>query len=634
MTSTNEYLASIDGLRAVAVLSVLLFHIDLSCAEGGFIGVDVFFVISGFLITQNILRDVRTGSWSFSEFYRRRIARLFPALFSVILVTTVVAYSILIPPDLERLAKSALSATFSVSNLFFYSEAGYFAADAASKPLLHTWSLSVEEQFYLVWPLLVVLVSRYWGRTGLIVAIVTISCVALVSSVVVNPTIPERVFFLTPFRAYQFGLGALVAISNAPQRMANPRVTTALGFGSVGIIILLATAVEGDDPVFLIATLPALATAAFLVACEGEVVKTVFASGPMTWIGRRSYSIYLTHWPIIVLWKIRTGASLTATEQVAAVAAAFATGHLLHVLVETRFRLRRGASRATKRIALAVAATLALSVVAVSATYWQQAGFPERTAAELADSVKNLQPRWTERQQNLRTSSCNMLIGKLGTQTVADFDRELCFTVPPGKPAYLVLGDSFASGAYLYFREAYPDVHFGQLTIPGCRIRPPEEIANTVCAEFFAAVLNSREQLAKYDGVILASNWTFTDMDSIERLIDGFTQLGQHVVLVGQRIRFDAGLPSIILASLSRQHATSKANSRLMPQQSKINALMRRKFADRVSFIDLIALQCPAGCDIFTPSGDVIYLDASHLSLEGVSVIAQRLRAAYPDLLR
>ena len=184
LAASAGYRPDIDGLRAIAVLVVVLFHFEVDAFAGGFVGVDVFFVISGFLITRLIRHDVDAGRFSFGVFYIRRVRRLFPALFVTIVVTFIAASVLFTPLHLERLGGSALHALLSVSNFYFWTESGYFDATSTVKPLLHFWSLSVEEQFYLVWPaLLVALLTRTRSRVALVVFIVAAGLASLLLSI-------------------------------------------------------------------------------------------------------------------------------------------------------------------------------------------------------------------------------------------------------------------------------------------------------------------------------------------------------------------------------------------------------------------------------------------------------------------
>ncbi len=196
-------------MRAVAVLSVIFFHFGFQKFSGGFTGVDVFFVISGYLITNNIVSDIEKGTFTFSNFYLRRVRRLFPALFVTILLTFAYGFFVFPGSLLEPLAKSVVASVLSVSNILFWSEAGYFDADAELKPLLHTWSLSVEEQFYFVWPALLVFLSqmrRVWIVPAFAVIAGAISLWAAQQWLVSDPS---GAFFLAPFRITEFAVGAL-----------------------------------------------------------------------------------------------------------------------------------------------------------------------------------------------------------------------------------------------------------------------------------------------------------------------------------------------------------------------------------------------------------------------------------------
>src|SRR6202521_2217475 len=204
-----KYRADIDGLRALAVIPVLFYHAGIPGFPGGFVGVDIFFVISGYLICGMIDDDIRKGSFSLSHFYKRRILRILPALFVMFLVTSGLAYLYCLPVELEDYSKSLASAVGSISNLYFAVTAGYFDAPAETKPLLHTWSLGVEEQFYLVVPLLMLFANRILpNRARLLFAVVAV--LSFAAAVAVSYRNTSFVFYLTPFRAWELALGALL----------------------------------------------------------------------------------------------------------------------------------------------------------------------------------------------------------------------------------------------------------------------------------------------------------------------------------------------------------------------------------------------------------------------------------------
>ncbi len=622
---TGRYITSIDGLRALAILLVLFFHVDFAFLQGGFIGVDIFFVISGFLITSNILRDLNAGRWRFLRFYLRRIARLLPALFSVIILTAVLSYYLLSPDDLIRFSKVSAFTTFSLSNFFFYSESGYFDGSASTKPLLHTWSLSVEEQFYLIWPLLLVVIFRVRSKAFLTFSLVLVALLSISAALYMNRINPEMVFYFTPFRAYQFCFGALIAVTDF-SRFRDGFILPLIGLFSVLGIIALSAKVSGSSHLMLAAILPALAAAGFIVASETRVIMSLFSSKPMVWIGQRSYSIYLVHWPIVVFWKMQTGSTFGMHEQAAIILLSITLGYFLHRYIEQPFRLTNQSKAASPKRSYIVILILLLCIILLSFTYWKNKGFPERVSNEMVVSASNLGPRWVARQKQLRTGKCNILIESLGNQQVSDYDINLCLDPLGKKPAYLVIGDSFASGAYLLFSKAYPEVYFGQLTIPGCRLISSEKIANKVCAALYKNILGSQILKEKYQGVIIASDWKYKDMADIDAMVGGLLDEGKEVIMVGQRIRFEMALPKIVLQSMNFDDAHERANTRMLNAQFSLNAALKKKFSGKIHFVDLISIQCPDECDVFTASNKIVYLDNAHLSLEGVSLLSKRLR--------
>ena len=237
-----KYRADIDGLRALAVIPVLLYHVGIPGFPGGFVGVDIFFVISGYLICGMIDGDIRSGSFSLGNFYKRRILRILPALFVMFLVTSILAYLYCLPVELEDYARSLASAVGSISNLYFAGTAGYFDAPAETKPLLHTWSLGVEEQFYLITPLLMLVCLSLSAQARAGFCLRSPPCSPSrrpLRSAIETPTFA---FYLTPFRAWELLLGALLSIGFIPA----PRTEFGKNAcGAIGMLLLLGAILFG-----------------------------------------------------------------------------------------------------------------------------------------------------------------------------------------------------------------------------------------------------------------------------------------------------------------------------------------------------------------------------------------------------
>jgi len=306
----RDYRPDIDGLRAIAVLAVVLFHADIALFRGGFVGVDVFFVISGFLITRIILREVQQANannvrFDYLRFYERRARRLFPALF----VTTAIAFCagaiLMVPSHLERFSGALLSSLVWLSNVFFWTETGYFDSDAHLKPLLHTWSLSVEEQFYLIWPALLVALGTLGNLRWVLAGIVTISAISLLGAEMMHLSDSSAAFFLMPFRIYEFGLGALLVwfVERPPKNTWVLEGTLFLGLALIGASILLFR--ESSVVPGWLGLIPCLGAVGVIYAGRAPRLGMVLRNPAAVYIGRISYSLYLVHWPIVVFYRYR-----------------------------------------------------------------------------------------------------------------------------------------------------------------------------------------------------------------------------------------------------------------------------------------------------------------------------------------
>ena len=337
-----KYRADIDGLRALAVVPVLLYHAGVPGFPGGFVGVDIFFVISGYLICGMIDGDLREGSFSLSNFYKRRMLRILPALFVMFLVTSALAYLYCLPVELEDYSKSLASAVGSVSNVYFAATAGYFDAPAETKPLLHTWSLGVEEQFYLVVPLLMLLAYRFAPKRARLffAAAAAFSFAAAFAVSYRNTTF---VFYLTPFRAWELALGALLSIKFIPAPVTERHKNAC---GAVGMLLLCGAIFLGSSsaPLLLMTSLASIGATLVIASSEGEVstVGRLLSMRPVVFVGLISYSLYLWHWPLIVFQ--RTDGLLAAPSgamtKLTLIAGSIAIAWLSWKFVELPFRLK------------------------------------------------------------------------------------------------------------------------------------------------------------------------------------------------------------------------------------------------------------------------------------------------------
>lgn len=312
-----QYRKDIDGLRAIAVLSVVLFHIQASFLPGGFVGVDIFFVISGFLITTILKNEIEgTGCLNFRNFYLRRIRRILPAFLVTLLLCSIIAIAIFSPSHLNNYGYSLLTALFSVSNFNFWVEADYFDSSALYKPLLHTWSLSIEEQFYIFWPILLIILLKLRPALSTLI-IVSLCATSLFSNELFGQGITSisginfpkpfengqpTIFFLLPFRIYEFGIGCIIPWLITKQGIGKNQadILFALGFILIGYSII-SFSEELLYPGFY-GLVPSLGTALMIYSGRESRLSPLTSNNVLVFFGKTSYSLYLIHWPLIVFW--------------------------------------------------------------------------------------------------------------------------------------------------------------------------------------------------------------------------------------------------------------------------------------------------------------------------------------------
>lgn len=358
----NQFRPEIAGLRAIAVMAVVLCHLKIPAFANGFVGVDIFFVISGYLISKHILSDIERGTFSFPRFYLKRFRRIIPALVTVVIATYLMGL-LWLPPDLLRgMAKEGTHALLLIANIQYWREAKeYFATASEQLPLLHTWSLSVEEQFYLFWPAALLIAAR-WKIVG--PAIAALAAISLALTLTVADR--QAAFFLMPFRIFEFCIGAAAIYAkrlNFAQR--NKQSISALGLA--GILLSIATAQESGWP-NLAAMLPCVGTAAVIAGGSGTLAASVISGRPFLWIGAVSYSLYLVHWPIVFFARFILGPdAMTPALMAALLVLTLVTAWALYEWVERPFRY--GPDVPVRRALGRYAALIAGCVVITHLTY-------------------------------------------------------------------------------------------------------------------------------------------------------------------------------------------------------------------------------------------------------------------------
>lgn len=465
----------IDGLRTIAVLPVVLFHFGFTAFSGGFVGVDVFFVISGYLITRLILNDIKDGTFSFSRFYERRARRLFPAMWVTVAATLLLNQFLLLPDYLREAAGSSVFAVTSLSNVFFWTQSGYFDGDALTKPLLHTWSLSVEEQFYMVWPAALVIFAPMLGRIGLRVALVLVAALSLLAAEYYLDTDSSAVFYLTPFRMFEFVIGASALWFE--RFVLTRRLLLELAF--VTGLALMAYAV------FSYTEETPFPGAAALIPCVGAALAIAGGRAPLSgwlvrnpasvWIGKISYSIYLIHWPLAVYFDAYFFREPTIMDQIALLTATFALAALMFIFIETPFRNPPADKRLSAPAFGLACAMLAMLVVLPAATQWASKDGNEfasitRSILSVPAGILGATPAYaqesmiTERQLAASESARSELM----EQIKCGANKMLCGETFRGLTNVLIIGDSHAPDAYNALAMAYPDLNLLIMKSRGC----------------------------------------------------------------------------------------------------------------------------------------------------------------------
>lgn len=390
-TVRQDYRPDIDGLRAVSVLAVVFYHFQIPYVSGGFVGVDVFFVISGYLITSHLFRDIERNGLSILSFYDRRFRRIIPALIPPLLLSLILGYFLLMPGDYETLARSGIYSAIGAANIFFLQNTGYFDQAADFMPLLHMWSLGVEEQFYLVWPLILggtALLSRN-SKSAIVALLVAIILTSFLGSLYTLQDDATAAFFRPDTRAWELGLGAILVFLPRMRGRWLAEAACALGI----ILILFGIFTLDQQSLFpgMNALYPTVGAALIIWPKDKmPVVARALSWRPAVFVGLISYSLYLWHWPILVFFRVYNSSFFPTLAQsliLIAIAVGFAIAS--YYFVEQpgrRVKLNRTATVAAGATGIAIMAAANFSVAFAN-------GFPQRLSGPSA-SLSSLRVMW------------------------------------------------------------------------------------------------------------------------------------------------------------------------------------------------------------------------------------------------
>ncbi|NMG41732.1 acyltransferase family protein [Chelativorans sp. ZYF759] len=619
-TRRHDYRPDIDGLRAVAVLSVVLFHFGWPGFGGGFVGVDVFFVISGFLITRLIVEEhAATGTFRFAPFYGRRIRRLFPALAFTLLASSIAAILIFSPEHLKRFARELMTAVLSVSNIFFYSVQGYFDVGKEFQALLHTWSLSVEEQFYLFWPLLLVFVLLR-SRTVLIMGLLVVG----LSSLAMAELWADRAaaFFLTPFRAFEFAIGAAlvwaVRLQPADRRWFEPVFLIGLAM-IVGAVHLYS---EHTHLPGLLMLVPTVGAAMVIYAGQARTAHLLLANSLAVGIGRISYSLYLVHWPLLIFYGYTIGRPLVTADRLGLVAVSLILAAAMYRLVEQPFRYPAGRKREERRFMSGVAATGIVFLI-IGGTVLVGEGWQWRLPPETA----RLQAS-AHRQIELQ-DECQFRSSQVTEELQERFDG--CFERHGN--AVLVFGDSHAGNLFNALAHAGSRLHVVAVQAAGCRPSHPDPTCFYDELGEFVAANSDRIDLLVFTqkGSYLLEDYERlpVDRDGMERIISYLEEIGRHgvpLLWVGPKSEPHFEVDKFVAVSRKRDRPDYLRDRlvEIISVDETIKDVLERRQAsfEYLSRIDLLG---PMRRSQFVIDGEYTYADTDHWSAKGEEVFGALL---------
>ncbi|CAM5762330.1 acyltransferase [Labrys miyagiensis] len=619
--SASSHRNDIDGLRAVAVVSVVLFHCGFArYFPGGFVGVDIFFVISGFLITGIVAADIEKGRFSLVDFYNRRVRRIFPALFTVYAFVLAASFLILMPSEVSAVIRNTISSLLFVSNVNFYSQASYFDTSSDFNALLHTWSLSVEEQFYVFFPLALYALRKLPRRTVLIILAV-VAAVSFVASAFMVQQDASAAFYLVQYRTWELLAGSLLALGVVPAVSSRllSNILAVLGVALVAGSVLL---LNNTSPFPGLGALPVCLGTCLLIhsgSSSQTIVGRLLSLAPVRFVGLISYSLYLWHWPVWVFGN-QVHEAHDVVGRLGYIALSFVLAALSWKFIEAPFRTkpyRTGPIRTLGYASLGMVTVLIASLLVppAASAYWRVPPQVEEVA-----SFANY-----DANKSYRTGQC-FLTSEFNKFSM--FRQDTCLALSDSKPNYLLVGDSHAAHMYPGMLAVGKDVNILQAAASGCK---PifDTHGDKRCTDLVKFVFDEFLPRHRVDTVVFSALWVDSDLPGLLREIGQAKQYARRVVVLGPIVQYDIALPRVLAKSLyEKDEAIVAAHRRdAVPQTDRLFAgAVPKAGADYISVYDAV---CPAGrCTLWTGDNKPIQFDYGHLTPEGSELVISRIASS------
>lgn len=654
--SALRYRPDIDGLRAVAVLSVILYHADVAPMKGGFIGVDVFFVISGFLITSLILKDAGEGRFSLLHFWERRIRRILPALAAAVFGTVLLGWFFFLPRDFAEIGNQMFWQSFTASNFYFEDKTGYFDKLPELKPLLHTWSLAVEEQFYMLMPIAFIALWRFCrNKAGLILAFVTLVSFAL--SVWGVQHKPDAAFYLLPFRAWELLLGALFSFYLPVMKSGSDKARAIASFLGLGVILAASVGFNSKMPFpGAWALLPCLGAALFIWAGTGgdNFFNRILARKAPVFVGKISYSWYLWHWPLFCAGKYVLMREYGLPEKAVSFCVSLGLAYLSWRFIETPFRKAGGVFKTRRGVFIAALLTL-FAMGASGLLISKLGGVPQRFSEETL-SYANAADDKSPLSRACREDSYNRILKDDICQTNAESGMKPSFMLWGDShadaiaPAFITLSHKYKNNGYIAFKHGCP---------PVLDLYLKKDVKAPYCREYNQAHLDFIRR-HKIKRVFLVANWSswaynrdlyFEDRNwyapyakrydnivlaGMQRTVDVLQKEGVKVYFLlnvpCMRVDPPRALAIESIRGITESRVFYDKASYLSSRAVDMDHFVAENKTSNLIVVDPMPILCPEDKCIAVDNKHSLYFDDGHLSAYGANYVAPVIEPFFKDM--